>query len=94
MVDDDPSKYKMRIDSQTVIGRTHDIPELVRQRNIGVILYAISNVNPERQEQILKTCRALPVRLVIIPDLIKIVQEYLLKSTEVQAEPSPLVGDD
>jgi FlaA1/EpsC-like NDP-sugar epimerase len=79
MVDDDPRKYKMRIDGHTVLGTTRDIPALVRQKNIGVILYAINKIGASRQEQILKTCRALPVRLVIIPDLIKIVQDYLLQ---------------
>jgi hypothetical protein len=94
MVDDDPSKYRMRIDGQTVIGRIRDIPDLVRDQNIGVVLYAISKVSSERQEQILKVCRALPIRLVIIPDLIRIVQEYLLQSTVAETSERPIARDE
>jgi lipopolysaccharide/colanic/teichoic acid biosynthesis glycosyltransferase len=78
LVDDDPLKKNMRIDGYSVLGSTNDLPALVERNNIGVILYAITRINPAEQERILALCRSLPVRLVIIPDLIKILQDYLL----------------
>jgi lipopolysaccharide/colanic/teichoic acid biosynthesis glycosyltransferase len=78
MVDDDPLKLSMRIDRTSVLGSTKDLPALVKRHNIGVILYAITRIDPSEQERILAVCRNLPVRLVIIPDLIKILQEHLL----------------
>jgi lipopolysaccharide/colanic/teichoic acid biosynthesis glycosyltransferase len=78
MVDDDPLKRNMRIDGYSVLGSTRDLPALVERNNIGVILYAITRIAPAEQERILALCRSLPVRLVIIPDLIKILQDHLL----------------
>ena len=78
MVDDDPLKYKMRMDGYSVLGSTKDLPALVERNNIGVILYAITRIESAEQERILALCRSLPVRLVIIPDLIKILQDHLL----------------
>jgi FlaA1/EpsC-like NDP-sugar epimerase len=78
MVDDDPHKQNMRITGYPVLGSTKDLPALVERNNIGVILYAITRIDPSEQERILALCRSLPVRLVIIPDLIKILQDHLL----------------
>ncbi len=78
MVDDDPLKYNMRIDGYPVLGSTKDLPAIVQRYNIGVILYAITRIAPAEQEKVLALCRSLPVRLVIIPDLIKILQDHLL----------------
>jgi FlaA1/EpsC-like NDP-sugar epimerase len=78
MVDDDPLKHNMRIDGYSVLGSTKDLPALIQRDNIGVILYAITRIDPSEQERILALCRSLPVRLVIIPDLIKILQDHLL----------------
>ncbi|HEY5270488.1 MAG TPA: sugar transferase [Anaerolineales bacterium] len=78
MVDDDPHKRNMRIGGLSVIGSTRDLPALVERNNIGVILYAITRINPSEQERVLALCRSLPVRLVIVPDLIRILQDHLL----------------
>lgn len=78
MVDDDPLKQNLRIDGHIVLGTTKDIPLLVEKHHIGVILYAITRIAPVEEARILVLCRRLPARLVIIPDLIKILQEHLL----------------
>jgi FlaA1/EpsC-like NDP-sugar epimerase len=78
MVDDDPLKYDTRIDGYLVLGSTRDLPVLVERNNIGVILYAITRIAPSEQEKVLDLCRSLPVRLVIIPDLIQILRDHLL----------------
>jgi lipopolysaccharide/colanic/teichoic acid biosynthesis glycosyltransferase len=85
MVDDDPRKYNMRIDGFSVLGSTRDLPTLVERNNIGVVLYAITRITPLEQERILNICRSLPVRLVIIPDLIRILQEHLLPEEKKEA---------
>ena len=78
MVDDDPLKHSMRMNGLSVLGSTRDLPTLVERNHIGVILYAISKIKPSEQARILALCRSLPVRLVIIPDLIRILQDHLL----------------
>jgi lipopolysaccharide/colanic/teichoic acid biosynthesis glycosyltransferase len=91
MVDDDPLKHKMRIDGYSVIGSTRDLPMLVERNNIGVILYAITRIDLSEQERILALCRSLPVRLVIIPDLIKILQDHLLPNHPNESRDESLV---
>lgn len=80
MVDDDPYKYQMVFDGKQVLGTTSDIPDLVKKYNIGVIMYAISDIQVEDKLRIMGMLRKLPVRVVVIPDLIKLLQEKLLRS--------------
>ena len=87
MVDDDLSKMGMTVDGYHVLGLTARIPEIVKQKDIGVILYAIETIQPEEQERILSLCRQTPARLVMIPDLLSIFRERLA------APFSPLVGE-
>ncbi|HEX7541406.1 MAG TPA: sugar transferase [Anaerolineales bacterium] len=91
IVDDDPSKRNMRIDGYSVLGSTRDLPALVERNNIGVILYAITKIAPSEQERVLALCRSLPVRLVIIPDLIKILQDHLLPNDLKESRDGSLV---
>jgi lipopolysaccharide/colanic/teichoic acid biosynthesis glycosyltransferase len=91
MVDDDPHKRNMRIENYIVLGSTIDLPALVQRYNIGVILYAINRIAPSEEERILALCRSLPVRLVVIPDLIRILQDHLLpKELEESCDESPV----
>lgn len=91
MVDDDPRKQNRIIDGFSVLGTTRDIPALVNRRNIGLIMFAISKIETEDRDRILAICRGIPARLLIIPDLIKVVQNYLLEqSREVPRDVSPI----
>ena len=49
MVDDDPHKEGLTIDGHHVFGLTHRIPELVQQKDIGVILFAIEKIQSSEQ---------------------------------------------
>lgn len=83
LVDDDPRKVGMRMDGIKVIGMTSDIPVLVQTRDIGVILYAISNSPPWDKERILSICRSIPVRTVLIPEILDILRaNFPLVETE------------
>jgi lipopolysaccharide/colanic/teichoic acid biosynthesis glycosyltransferase len=78
MVDDDPRLKSMTIDGYSVLGSTRELPAIVQRYNIGVLLYAITQITSVEEESILSLCRSLPVRIVIIPDLIKTLQNSLL----------------
>jgi lipopolysaccharide/colanic/teichoic acid biosynthesis glycosyltransferase len=77
MVDDDPNTQGMRIGNCWVLGGTGDLPALVRKHDVGVILFAISNVPAERKQQLLKLCNLPGVRLVFISDILNSVQAHL-----------------
>src|SRR5574341_1735732 len=52
MVDDDPTKEGMLMDGHRVFGLTRRIPEIVRQQDVGVILFAIESIQAEDQARI------------------------------------------
>ena len=43
-VDDDPRKPGMRVDGSPVVGMTSDLPELIEKQDIGLVIFAISNI--------------------------------------------------
>jgi len=79
MVDDDPSIQRLNIDGYTVLGVTQDIPILVKKMDIGLILYAISKIHENEQKRILELCHQTSARVIIIPDLIQTLQNFLLQ---------------
>ena len=77
MVDDDPTKEGLMVDGHRVFGFTRRIPELVQQKDIGVILFAIEKIQPEEQARILDLCRQTKARIVLIPNLLSMFREQL-----------------
>jgi len=62
-----------------VLGSTRDIPALVEKYKINILIYAIANISPQESNRILETCRATNARLIIIPDLIKVLDKSIRK---------------
>jgi FlaA1/EpsC-like NDP-sugar epimerase len=81
MVDDDPRKQGQTIDRYPVLGQTREIPDLVRENDIGLILFAINEVTPAERERILAICSATTAHLVIIPDLLEYFQSQLSRQS-------------
>jgi lipopolysaccharide/colanic/teichoic acid biosynthesis glycosyltransferase len=77
LVDDDSKKIGMRFDGNQVIGGTGDISDLVKRRNIGVILFAIGNIPLEKRNSILNRCRQTKARIVLVPDLLEMLSGCL-----------------
>ncbi len=70
MVDDDPRKVGTKIDAYTVISTTSAIPELVKKYDVGLILFAIADIQPAEQDRILNLCQTTSARITPIPDII------------------------
>ncbi len=76
MVDDDPRKDGLRIDGCNVLGRAEDIPKLVQERDIGVIIFAINRLSADRRAEILELCHQTGTRIVVLPDFLRFIQSY------------------
>jgi len=74
-VDDDYRKQNVEMAGLPVLGTTEDIPDLVKSKDIRLILFAISKINQANRKRILETCEATGARVVIIPDLIEILKK-------------------
>jgi FlaA1/EpsC-like NDP-sugar epimerase len=77
MVDDDPAKQGMTVDGYRVFGFTSRIPELVKQQDVGLILFAIETIQEDEQRRILSLCRQTSARVILIPDLLALFREHL-----------------
>ncbi|HMB22271.1 MAG: sugar transferase [Chloroflexota bacterium] len=82
IVDDNPAKTGMTVNGHHVFGLTRRIPEIVRQQDVGLILFAIETIRPDEQERILALCRQTPARLVMIPDLFTLLHERISASSQ------------
>ncbi len=71
MVDDDPRLQGMRIDGYKVLGLTQQLPEIVQRFKIGVLIFAISNIDASEKNRIYDLCQESGVRVVLIPDVMK-----------------------
>jgi FlaA1/EpsC-like NDP-sugar epimerase len=64
------------------LGTTHDLLEIVEEKNIGLIMYAISNIQIDEKDRILRLCQQTSVHLVIIPDLLNLIQSHFIPQSE------------
>jgi len=78
MVDDDYRKVGQRVSSYQVLGTTRDLPQIVSEKSVGLVMFAINRISKKDRERILKTCADLKVRVIMVPDLMDLVSEYLL----------------
>jgi len=81
MVDDNPNLLGMRVDGYRILGNTNQIKSLVKEKNIGVVMFAISRINQRNKNRILKLCNESGAKVVIIPDLLHSLEEQLNHST-------------
>jgi diguanylate cyclase (GGDEF)-like protein len=80
MVDDNPRKVGAKIDGFPVIGTTNSIPDLVKKYDIGLILFAIADIQPAEQDRILSLCQVTPARITPIPDIIDSLRAHFPKN--------------
>ncbi len=77
MVDDDPAKRGMRVNRTWVLGSSSELRDLIRKHDIGVVLFAITNISHEARERILGVCQHSGVRLIQLSDLLGAIQTQL-----------------
>ena len=78
MVDDDPAKHGMRVNRSWVLGSSSELPDLIRKHDIGVVLFAITNISHEARERMVRLCRCSGVRLINLSDILGAIQTQLM----------------
>ena len=69
-VDDDYRKIGTRITGADVIGNCGDITNLVAQLDIGVLIFAIHNISPEKKAALIQICTSSKARTIEMPDIL------------------------
>jgi lipopolysaccharide/colanic/teichoic acid biosynthesis glycosyltransferase len=81
MVDDDPAKRGMKIRQSWVLGSISEIPSLVKKHDVGVIVFAISDISQEVRDRIVRVCHLPNVRLIYLRDILNTVQNKISGTT-------------
>ncbi|MEA3441027.1 MAG: sugar transferase [Chloroflexota bacterium] len=68
-VDDDLFKQGTRIRGSNVLGGRADISRLVRDKDVGIILFSIHNIKADERAQLLDICTSTGARVVVFPDI-------------------------
>lgn len=71
MVDDAPRKQGARIGGVRVLGSTSEIPELVNLHDVGLIVFAIENIDPAARDRIVRLCHRTSAQIVVLPDVLE-----------------------
>jgi FlaA1/EpsC-like NDP-sugar epimerase len=74
-VDDDLYKQDSQIRGVQVLGRREDILPLVRQHDVGIILFAIHNIPSDDRERLLEICYQTNAKVFIVPDMLANLKE-------------------
>jgi FlaA1/EpsC-like NDP-sugar epimerase len=69
-IDDDLYKQNTRLRGVEVLGKRDDIPALVSQHDIGIIIFAIHNIPSDERKQLLAICSMTPAKILMIPDVL------------------------
>ena len=78
-VDDDPHKQRTRVYGYLVLGSIEEIPALIEKYDIGLILFAISNIPPDEQKRIMDLISSTSAEMLKIPDLFDVLERSLQK---------------
>lgn len=74
-VDDDRTKYNNLIDGIRVVGSTVDIPNICKEQNIQLIIFAIPSCSEEERTRILDLCAETNCKIKIVPYISQILFE-------------------
>jgi hypothetical protein len=68
-VDDDLYSHGVRIRGTKVLGGRDEIPDLVRENDIGIIIFAIHNISALERRHLLGLCTATDAQVMVFPDI-------------------------
>ncbi len=93
-VDDDPAKNGSTIHGFRVLGRTSDLPRLVRELEIEEVLITIAEISRSEILRLIDLCQRIGVRLRIMPGLFEILQGKVQTTRIRNVQIEDLLGRD
>jgi len=79
--DDDPRKIGMKVDGSWVLGTLKDVPWIVKENDIGVIISTISCKDLKTKTKVIDICFESNARVVFLGDLLSGIYEKLVEPT-------------
>lgn len=94
LIDDNPYKKRKRISGVKVQGNTEDIPRLVEEKRIDLIIIAIPSICNEEKSRIIDICKKTKCKLKIIPGIYEIITGKATFNKIKDVELEDLLGRD
>ncbi|WP_238882198.1 nucleoside-diphosphate sugar epimerase/dehydratase [Clostridium sp. YIM B02551] len=94
IVDDDKSKIGKRISGVTVEGDREDIPRLVKEKEIDLIIIAIPSIDEKNKMEIINLCKNTGCKIQIIPGIYEILKGDATISKIKDVDVEDLLGRD
>lgn len=91
-IDDDNSKWGMRIMDIAVVGGRNEIPRTVKEYKIDEIIVAIPSVNEADRAEILKICRMTGLKTLTVPSLFELASGKANVAQVREITPQELLG--
>lgn len=91
-VDDDPAKQGMYLEGTRVLGTRQDIPDLVEEHNIELIVVAVHNISGAEFRDILQYCEQTRARINLIPDVLALLRGRATAPLLREVRPEDLLG--
>jgi FlaA1/EpsC-like NDP-sugar epimerase len=92
-VDDDILKQDIKFRGVKVLGDSVEISEIVRNADVGLILFAIHNIQALKREKILQACRNTSAKVVLVPDVMGAIEQALQNNAEGETTKEGLWGE-
>ena len=89
VVDDDLDLLGTLVHRVPVLGDCERIPEIVREKDIGTIVFAIHSIEGHLRDHLLGLCRETGARTVIVPDLLGGLGQGTPRNDEIQLPYTP-----
>ncbi len=94
IVDDDPEKYKRRLNGVEIVGSTALIPETVKNYEVDTVIIAISTLDKDKRKKILATCSETVCEVKHIPAMSQLLTNDNLLSQAKKINVEDLLGRD
>lgn len=66
LIDDDPAKLRQKVHGATVLGGRDDIERIVKEKNVELIIFAISTIDQKSKSELLSICSKTGRRVMIL----------------------------
>ena len=94
LIDDDKNKLGKRISGVKIEGNRHDIPYIVREQEIDLILISIPSLDSKNKSEIIEICKNTNCKLQIVPGMYEILSGDATVSRIKDVDLEDLLGRD
>lgn len=91
-VDDDPNKLGMYVEGRPILGQRQQIPVLVEDQKIDMIVVAIHNISGAQFRDILAYCEKTPALIKVVPDMLALINARQTTTLLRDVQPEDLIG--